>query len=178
MKTYGTLAWAYDLLAAVYSGGGIERCEQAHIGALTPEARVLFAGAGSGSDAVAAAARSVRVTAVERSRLMLARLRSRRELSCQPVASHLEIIEGDVLTHDRYSYYDAVVANLRMPESIALLFQLLKPEGLLIIAEFTPLAGGFRRLLQTLHHHLPMLTFRLLTGSRVRMGYSHRFTGP
>ena len=151
MSTYRTVAWAYDLLAAVYSGGSIERCKQAQIAALTPEARVLFAGAGSGGDAVAAAARSVSVTAVERSPHMLARLRSRRELRCEPVASHLEIIEGDVLTHNRYDYYDAVVANFflntfsrtRMPGSIAHLIQLLKPGGHLIIGEFAPPRGEF-----------------------------------
>jgi demethylmenaquinone methyltransferase/2-methoxy-6-polyprenyl-1,4-benzoquinol methylase len=174
MSTYRTVAWIYDMLAAVYSGGSIERCKQAQIAALIPETRVLFVGAGSGADAVTAAARSVSVTAVECSPHMLARLRSRPELRRQPVASHLEIIEGDVMAHSRYGYYDAVMANFflntfsqaRMPGSIAHLMQLLKPEGQLIIGDFSPLRGGHvGRLLQTLHHHLPMLTFSLLTGS-------------
>lgn len=104
---YGAVARFYDELAALYSRGRIESSKQRHLAHLEPGMRVLFAGVGRGSDALAAARRGVRVTGIDLAPRMLARVARSFEAQGLPA----RWIEGDVAAHEPEVPYDAVVAH-------------------------------------------------------------------
>lgn len=141
--SYEAVAAFYDELAALYSLGRIERSKQSRIDLLVPGERVLFAGVGRGSDAIAAARRGAAVTAVDLSPRMLARLSD----GLAREGLHAELVEADIATHRTERPYDTVVAhyflNLFAPdeaaEAFSVLCHLARPGGRLIFADF---AGG------------------------------------
>lgn len=143
---YGRVAAIYDALAGLYSLGRIERSKRCQLGSLEAGERALFVGVGGGSDALEAARRGVRVTAIDLSGAMLARFGERLARS----GLEAERIEGDVAGHRPAEPYDVVVAhyflNLYSREvaaaMLAKLVSLLRPGGRLLVADFAPAAGG------------------------------------
>jgi len=141
--SYEAVAAFYDELAALYSLGRIEESKQSRMDLLVPGERVLFAGAGRGSDAIAAARRGAVVTAVDLSPRMLRRLAA--DLAREGLQA--DLVEADIATHRAATPYDTVVAhyflNLFAPdeaaEAFSVLCGLVRPGGRLIFADF---AGG------------------------------------
>src|SRR6478735_3496059 len=78
---YQRVATVYDGLAEVYSGGGIRRAKLAHLAWVEPGQRVLYVGAGTGLEAVAARSEGAQVTLIDTSSAMLERARRRFERS-------------------------------------------------------------------------------------------------
>lgn len=106
-RNYDRVARVYEELSRLYSFGLIRRAKNVELRYMRPGDRVLYLGAGSGDDAVRAAARGVHVTAIDLSATMIGRLRRRldaRELSA-------DLVVGDALAHSPAEPYDAVCGN-------------------------------------------------------------------
>lgn len=144
--SYEAVAGFYDELAAAYSLGRIEASKQCRIDTLVAGERVLFAGAGRGRDAVAAARRGAAVTAVDLSPAMLARL----DDALASEGLRAELVEGDAVAHRAAAPYDTVFAHYflnlfeqdRALEAFKTLFELVRPGGRLVLADFAPGEGG------------------------------------
>lgn len=144
--SYESVAWLYDELAALYSLGRIARSKRAQLDGIAVGERVLFAGVGRGLDARVAVRRGAHVTAIDLSPRMLERCA--RGLARE--ALEAELIRGDVADHRPERAYDVVVANYflnlfdeaRTGEMIRQLGQLVRPGGLLVLADFARPLGG------------------------------------
>lgn len=143
---YGSIVRIYDWLAAVYSLGQIDASKRVQLDAIECGDRVLYAGVGSGADALEAARVGARVTAIDLSPEMLEPLS--RQLAREALDS--ELICGDVSTHDPGELYDVVVANYfvnlfdvdRASEMLRRLAKLVRPGGVLVLADFALPQGG------------------------------------
>jgi ubiquinone/menaquinone biosynthesis C-methylase UbiE len=155
--SYGSIAGIYDWLAAIYSRGQISASKRGQLDAIASGDRVLYAGVGRGEDALAAARRGARVTAIDLAPQMLARLAkqlAREELE-------FELIRGDVSSHQPVEPYDIVVANYflnlfdvdRAREMLRHLGDLVKPGGMLLLTDFAlPKGGRFARVVSGLYY--------------------------
>lgn len=163
---YDKAARVYDALAEAYSLGRIKRAKLAECRHLRPGESVLFLGAGSGQEAVKAAALGARVACIDLSEAMLARLS--RKLERRGLAA--ELIAGDALAHDRSGHYDAVAANFFFnvfpPERMRLFVEhaatLVRAGGRLMIADLAPPSGSApARLFNRFYARFGMLPFWL-----------------
>ncbi|MEZ4331134.1 MAG: methyltransferase domain-containing protein [Myxococcota bacterium] len=144
--SYAAVASVYDEIAAFYSLGRIARSKAAGIDAFAPGERVLFAGVGGGADAVEAARRGIRVTAIDLAPAMLARFE--RRLAGAGLAA--ETILGDVALHRPATAYDGVDASYFLnlwdaPRARAMLVHLaslVRPGGRIVLADFARPRGG------------------------------------
>lgn len=143
---YDRVAWCYDALAALYSLGRIGRSRRHHLEFLEPDARVLYAGVGRGREAIAAARRGARVTAVDLSPAMLGRLE--REARYAGVA--LELVEAEVSRVAETRRFDWVVAHYFLNlfdvetarEMLRALVACVRPGGRICLADFAPSPVG------------------------------------
>ena len=143
---YGRIAWCYDELAALYSLGRIERSKRAFLSRVEAGDRVILAGVGRGGDALAAARIGARVTAVDVSERMLARLGQ----AATREGLEIDCVRADAASFESPRQWDHVVAhyflNCFSAEDalrwIALLAGWVRPGGLLHLADFAPIEGG------------------------------------
>jgi demethylmenaquinone methyltransferase/2-methoxy-6-polyprenyl-1,4-benzoquinol methylase len=142
LSSYSAVAWCYDEIASVYSLGRIRRAKLAHLVEVEPGDRVLYAGVGRGEEAVEAARRGARVTAVDCAPAMLRRLD--RRLATEDLTAELAL--ADLFTTDALvGGYDHVVAHFflnvfaprRMREALSYLANLVAPGGRLVVADFS-----------------------------------------
>jgi demethylmenaquinone methyltransferase/2-methoxy-6-polyprenyl-1,4-benzoquinol methylase len=163
---YDRVASVYDAAARIYSAGLIRRAKLAQISVMKAGDRVLYLGAGAGEDAARAAARGAAVTCIDTSPAMLDR--ARRRFKRRGVAG--EFIEGDVMLHDRLAFYDAVAGNFffnvfereSMLRFLEHAVRLIRPGGLLLIADFAPPEGALpARMFSRVYARLPMIPFWL-----------------
>jgi len=153
------VAPVYDLLAALWSGGGIEAAKRWAPSQVGRGERVLFAGVGAGRDAAEATRREADVVGVDLSGAMLSRAARRAGPRFLPR-------RGDVRDHDPEGGYDLVCAHYflnvfgaaSMPGVFAALARCVRPGGRLSIADFAPGPG----LLRAIHYRVPATAFRLL----------------
>lgn len=146
MASYDFIAASYEFLARVYSGGKIPESKLAELPHLHQGDRVLYLGAGAGEDALEAARKGCSTTCIDISSEMLSVLD--RRLSREHLSA--ELICGDSREHDRIAHYDVVVANYflngfvrdEMTEQFRHAVELLRPGGLLMIADVAPAEGG------------------------------------
>lgn len=167
---YERVAAVYDALARLYSCGAIARIRAAHAAEVRPGERILYAGAGTGEDALCAARRGAHVTLVDRAAPMLAH--ARRRFAGAGCSAHF--VAGDVFAprpelapagFDRVvaAFFLNTLVRSDVTPSLAALCRLLRPGGALTIVDFgTPSGRRWIRALQQLHHALPMLVFGLL----------------
>jgi ubiquinone/menaquinone biosynthesis C-methylase UbiE len=138
-RSYTAVAPFYDVLANLYSGGQIAAAKRAQLHDMRPGDRILYAGVGSGDDAVAAARLGARLTCLDLSSVMLSRLDARLSAAGQSA----EIVCGNAFEHDRPGYYDVVCANFLLNclsesaarDLLAHLATMLRPGGKLLIAD-------------------------------------------
>jgi ubiquinone/menaquinone biosynthesis C-methylase UbiE len=143
LPRYGAFAWCYEEIAAAYSLGRIQRAKASQIEALEAGDRVLYAGVGSGEDALLAVRSGARVTAIDAAEAMLRRFRRRLDREGLSAA----LVPGDALAHTVSGPgYDAVAANFvlnvfrrdEMRRLLTHLAGLVRPGGKLLIADFAP----------------------------------------
>jgi len=140
------VAGCYEALARIYSRGRIGAAKASQIEEMRAGDRVLYAGVGGGEDALLAARRGVRLSAVDLSPAMLRALR--RRLDGEGLAG--ELIVGDVLEHRAEEPYDLVAANFFlnvfaeevMLRVLAHLASQVRPGGKLLVADFAPPGQG------------------------------------
>jgi SAM-dependent methyltransferase len=164
--SYERLAWCYDELARLYSFGLIGAAKRVHLDHLAAGDRVLYAGSGRVEEAVLAARRGLKVTALDLSPAMLRKLGEglRREgldadLRCE-----------SLFDHSPGTPYDAVAAHYvldlwrprAMERALGHLAGMVAPDGLLSIADFAPLEAGRRGFVAALHFWPVALAARVL----------------
>ncbi|NNJ26587.1 class I SAM-dependent methyltransferase [Alienimonas chondri] len=167
LRNYDLVAGLYDLGSHLYSGGAIAASKRAVLREIQPGQRVLFLGVGTGAEAVEACACGAVVTGVDLSPEMLRRLRARLDAR----GLEAELILGDALAHQRSAGYDVVAAhyflNLFEPPAMRAALRhaasLLRPEGMLVIADLAPARGdALERSLNHLYSKPAMAAFRAL----------------
>lgn len=146
-RNYDAVASFYEAVAHLYSFGLIRRAKMAQLPYLNDGARVLYLGAGSGEDAIAAARSGARVTAIDLSSRMIERLRRR----LRRKGADAELIAADALALNPDPLFDVVAGNYffnvfgprDMPVVLARATTYLRPGGLLMIADMAPPSGPF-----------------------------------
>ncbi len=146
-RSYDRVASFYEALAGVYSGGLIRKSKFAQFDHLAPGSRILYLGAGSGEDAVEAARRGHRVTAVDISPAMVARLERRMKRS--NLDADVRAADIFAMRPDETGLYDAMCGNYFynvFPESevetvVAATARYVRPGGLLMVADMAPQSG-------------------------------------
>lgn len=179
-KSYDRLAWLYDAVAHLYSGGQIHALKNSQIGELQPGNRVLYAGVGGGEDAVLAAKHHVILTVLDSSPVMLER--AARKFRAAGAQDAIEIVCSDVLKHERPAYYDIIVANFflnifsesTMKVVLAHLATMTKPGGKILIGDFSYPHGWLaRRTIQRIYYLLSMSSFWLFGGTTLHPIYNY-----
>jgi len=169
-RDFDRVAPFYEGLARLYTGGGIARIKLSQIHEMPARSRVLYAGGGAGEDALAAAQAGHRVTLIDSSlemtRRAVKRARSERR--------DLEVICKDLQEHRRFDHYDVVAANFflnvfetkSMCRMLAHLTRLLRPQGMIFIADFAePKGRWLEPLMQQIYYGIPLLFFVALSGN-------------
>jgi ubiquinone/menaquinone biosynthesis C-methylase UbiE len=180
-NNFDYMADDYDWIANIYSCGQIRACKTAQMRNIAPGARVLYAGVGGGEDAVMAARKGAHVTVIDLSPRMLAKASER--IAAAGLEGQVECIRGDILEHDRHEYYDVVCANFFlnvfvepvMREMMQYLVSLLRPGGMLLIADLAPVEGPiWQRMARRIYFGVAGIAFRLLAGSANHPIYDYR----
>lgn len=144
-RNYDAVASIYEAVAHLYSFGLIRRAKMAQLPYLSVGDRVLYLGAGSGEDAIAAARSGANVTAIDLSSRMIERLRRRLGRK----GADAELIAGDALALSPDPLFDVVAGNYffnvfgpnDMPVVLDKATTYLRPGGLLMIADMAPPSG-------------------------------------
>lgn len=146
-RSYQAVAGVYDAVASCWSRGRIDRAKRWQSEAISSGRDWLFAGVGTGLEALLAARGGARVTALDLAPAMLAA--TRRRLAAEGLDA--ELICGDLFEHECADGYDVVVANFvlnvmgpdTMRRALHRLAELTRPAGTLSIADFAPARGGW-----------------------------------
>lgn len=170
---YAGVAGCYDALCAFGSLGAVGRCKHDALRVVRPGDRVLFAGAGSGMEALEAARLGASVTVVDLSPAMIARA-----TRCSGGALKTEC--GDILRHTG-GPYDVVTANFflnvfdapTMRTVLEKLAGLTAPDGRLVIGDVSPPPGRVARVATLAYWYGACLLFRFLTRNAVHPVYDY-----
>lgn len=165
--SYNGIAWIYEALGQLYSGGQIYASKASQLSQMRPGDAVLYAGVGPGEDAILACERGANVTCIDVAPKMLQKVESR----CRAVEIKPGLICGNILDHKLTAHYDIVVANFflnvfaedAMAEILEHLASLVKPDGKLLIADFiAPSGNRLARTGQALYWGVTNLFYYLL----------------
>ena len=146
LRSYDRISGTYELASRAFSGGKIPASKMAQLPFIKAGDRTLYLGVGAGEDAVPAAAKGAEVTCVDLSAGMLDKLR--KKLDAEGLTA--ELVCADAFTLDRPGEYDAVAANYflnvfrpaEMRRMLAHAVALVKPGGVLMIADVSPPRGN------------------------------------
>lgn len=159
LNNYDSVAWFYEQLSSVYSGGQIKAAKLSQIPELAKGDKVLYPGVGSCEDAVEAARQGAEVTCIDIAPKML----ENGKKSFDKAGVSGEFICSDIMKHDRIEYYDAVAANFflnvysekEMKLILTHLTSLIKPGGKLLIADFALIEGNtFQKIVQSINYRV------------------------
>jgi len=166
-RNYNSVAWFYQSLAHIYSCGQIRASKLSQLNEINPGDNVLYAGVGSGEDAVEAARKGASITCVDLSGKMIHNTQN--EFRNNDLNG--EFICGDIMEHDKKGYYDVVAANYflnvfpedTMQKLMKHLISLVKPGGKLLIADFAKADNeGIRKVIQYINYWVAILFYWLL----------------
>lgn len=171
-NNYGPVAKVYEKLAQLYSWGQVLESKRAQLKYMLPGQEVLYVGAGGGEDVLLAAEKGVNVTVIELSQEMLTRIEQK--VKGENLSQRVTLIQGDAFEHQKSEGYDAVVANYflnvftesTMQKMLAHLRSLIRPQGLMMIADFAPPQGGLvNQSLHKVYHALAVSVFHLVANN-------------
>lgn len=179
----------YDMVAESYAEFNYQHLQglnfmskKAQLKEISPGAQVLFAGSGPGEDALAAAKKGAQVTCIDVSMRMLS--------FCEKKFNEHELpgrfINENVMNHT--GLYDAVIANFflnvfnrkTVQTVLTYLSGLLTPNGILMIADVSPLRGNLfhRALLYSMYTSMALPAAMIgLTALHVPYEYANFFDG-
>jgi demethylmenaquinone methyltransferase/2-methoxy-6-polyprenyl-1,4-benzoquinol methylase len=178
---YKTIGPLYDLVARIYSAGRIDKCKVAMHDLIQPDDRVLFAGVGQGTDAIAAAERGARVTVVDLSDSMLNIFSGR--ISGRHFLHPIEAVHTDILKYEEYEQFDMVYANFFLnvftrPMVMAViehLAKLAKPGGHVAVGDFAlPSGSPAARAFQSLYWYMADIFFVLAARNAFHPVYDYQ----
>lgn len=166
--TFDRMAARYDRLTDWYSRGRVRMSKLAQLDHLTAGQRVLYAGVGTGEDAIEAIRAGAIVTGLDLSVEMIALVEGR----CRESGLEIELHQGSLFDFRPAQTYDVVCANYLLdcfPPDQAFwamrhLVGLVRPGGLFLIADVTPLSGPLPARLVAAIHHLGAFSFTRLQG--------------
>jgi demethylphylloquinol methyltransferase len=167
VTSYNGIAWIYESLGELYSGGQIFAAKASQLAQICPGDNVLYAGVGPGEEAVLAGKLGANVTCIDVAPKMLQKVEARFRSAGIPA----QMICGNVLEHKSTGCYDVVVANFflnvfaedEMRTILAHLASLVKPNGKLLIADFiAPSGNQLARVTQALYWGVTNLFYYLL----------------
>ncbi len=167
MRSYDAAAGWYDTLAKLYSLGAISRVKSCQTQWVQRGQRMLAVGVGSGEELPAFLERGVVLTCLEPAAGMRRRLQSR---VGKAAFEDFELCHDNLLDYSA-APYDVISANffLNLYDGPALekatrhLHGLLKPGGVLLVADFAPYAGHrCKSWLRRVYYRLPQICFSLL----------------
>lgn len=174
---YDRVARFYDRLGTLYSGGAIARSKKEHLKWLTPGQSVLYAGAGTAEECVAAAALGASVTICDKSERMLSAARRR----FQKAGLSADYEKRDALALSGSfevvvaPYFLNVFSPLHVGHALAALAAKVQPGGRLIVVDFRAPSGALPfRIFQRVYYLLPQLLFLLLTKNPWHELYNYR----
>jgi ubiquinone/menaquinone biosynthesis C-methylase UbiE len=167
---YKWVGFQYEFTGNLYSLGRIPRCKTAMLKHLKPGQKLLVAGAGHGTEAIAAAQMGVDVTAIDLSATMLKHLNSRLD-KCSDINGSMTCINDDIFNMQDTEKFDMVIANFflnvfpvkRVDEVANHLATLVKPGGYFVVGEFMFPEKGIAGFLQKLNWYLAILIYSATT---------------
>jgi demethylmenaquinone methyltransferase/2-methoxy-6-polyprenyl-1,4-benzoquinol methylase len=168
---YGRVAGVYDALGTLYSAGAIRRAKLEAVRSLEPGARVLFAGAGTGEEALAAKKRGAQVTLLDSSEAMLA-VAKRRFDADRASGPEASFVHESLEHHRPDAPYDVVVASFflnvfserSLPGAVRHLAALVRAGGRLVVVDFAaPKAPRALSALQRAYYLPPLALFGVVT---------------
>jgi len=175
------MGFLYETIGALYSFGRIPRCKVAMLGHLSPRDRVLVAGVGHGTEAVAAARLGADVTAVDLSATMMRQLRKKIDKS--GLETPIQMVNDNILNVTNPDGYDMVIANFflnvfdeaLMTEIFNHLAALVKPGGCMVIGDFTlPKTGGLIfKIFQNIYWFIAAVFFWITADNAVHRVYDY-----
>jgi demethylphylloquinol methyltransferase len=179
-SSYGRLADVYDFLVNIWSLGQTRVSKLSQLKHIKPNDRVLAVGAGAGEEVVAIARAGARVTVVELAGPMVDVIRGRLEKA--QLLDNATLIAGDIMQHQvpADERYDVVTANFlfaafhktRWPVVLDHLMGLVKPGGLLLIADYAPMGGPLiLRIFQAAYYGLGNVIVALTAGNVLHKPY-------
>lgn len=178
---YRLMGFLYETIGAIYSLGRIPQCKVSMLHHLKPGDRVLIAGAGHGTEAVAASRLGADVTAVDISATMLKHMG--KKIDRAGLSHPLHLVNADILTYEDADGYDMVIANFflnvfseqKMRDIFTHLTTLVKPGGVMVIGDFTlPNTGGWLfKTVQNIYWHIAAIFFWLTADNAVHPVYDY-----
>lgn len=171
----------YDLAATVYSGGQIDKCKTAMHDHIKPDDKVLFAGVGQGTDAIAAAERGAWVTVVDISQTMLNGFSNR--ISERNFLHPVRQIHSDIFKFEEYDNFDVVFANffLNVFSRVVVLSllehltRLAKKNGYVVIGDFaTPSGGSVARAIQSMYWYIADIFLNIFAKNALHPIYDYQ----
>lgn len=175
---YNHTAWFYEPLAALYSFGKIRASKLHELQYMQAGQHVLYAGVGGGEDAVRAAEKGANITCVDLASAMLEQVE--RKLDDAGVGG--ELICGDLLQHNRTGHYDVICANYFlnvftadvMHKVLAHLITLLKPGGMLLVADFAiPQGNVLLRASHAFYYRIANVLYWVISNSDLHPIYDY-----
>lgn len=171
-NNYGPVAKVYEKLAELYSWGQVLESKRSQLKYMHPGQEVLYVGAGGGEDVLLAAEKGINVTVIELSQEMLSKIEQK--ITQANLSERVTLVQGDAFEHRHHTGYDAVVANYflnvfteeTMHKMLVHLHSLIRPNGLIMIADFAPPKGGvINQSLHKAYHALAVSVFHLVANN-------------
>jgi demethylmenaquinone methyltransferase/2-methoxy-6-polyprenyl-1,4-benzoquinol methylase len=145
---------------------------------MQPGQNVLYAGVGGGEDAVRAAKKGAQITCIDLAPAMLARV----DQKLADAGVNGELICGDLLLHTRTGHYDVICANYFlnvfttdvMHKMLDHLISLLKPGGLLLVADFAvPQGNALLRATHAFYYRIANVLYWVISNSDLHPIYDY-----
>jgi demethylphylloquinol methyltransferase len=178
---YWLMGFQYEFTGSLYSLGQIPKCKIAMLDHLKPGDKILIAGVGHGTEAIAAARRGVDVTAVDISKTMLKYMQKKIDRS--KLNKPIRMINNDILQEKHAPEYDMVIANYflnvfpreKMLQILTHLTSFVKPGGSMVIGDFAlpQSGGGFYKTFQTIYWYFAATLYWLTADNAVHPIYDY-----
>lgn len=170
----------YDWVAGIFSAQQIDKCKVAMHEKIKPNDKILFAGVGHGKDAIMASELGAEVTVVDLSQTMLKKFQ--KGLKAANLRYPVKQIHDDILNVEQYSEYDMVFANFflnvfaeeKMAQILTHLADLAKPNGYVVVGDFSvPRGGLFTKLFQKTNWYIADIFFWLVANNALHHIYNY-----
>lgn len=178
---YWLMGFQYEVTGSLYSFGQIPRCKVFMLEHLKPGDKLLIAGAGHGTEAIAGAKKGINVTTVDISKTMISFMQ--RKIDRANLAKPIEIVNDNILNVKRTGQYDMVMANYflnvfgrdMMLQILTHIATFVKPGGSLVIGDFAlPKEGNiFYRTFQKAYWYLAATLYAITADNAVHPIYDY-----
>jgi demethylmenaquinone methyltransferase/2-methoxy-6-polyprenyl-1,4-benzoquinol methylase len=159
---YKLMGSTFELMATLYALGQNKKCKASMLDHLKKGDKLLIAGVGHGTEAIAACKQGIEVTAVDLSKTMIKQIQ--KKLNRAGLENQIQIINDDILNIDHHENYDMVIANFflnvfaeeKMLQILNHMATLVKPGRYLTIGDFAipKNSGRAFKIFQTIYWYI------------------------